>query len=53
MQDEHSRLDFEHYKNCIDCAGDHQDFLDDLRADQQLDEAIERENAEQENVWEL
>lgn len=42
-QSEHSRYDFEHYKNCQACAEDHQDFIEDMRQDALLD-AIEEVN---------
>lgn len=41
---EHSRYDFEHYKNCQACAEDHQDFIEDMRQDALLDAIEESDN---------
>jgi hypothetical protein len=39
MTDEHSRFDFEHYRNCQDCYEDHLDFMDEQEQDALMDAA--------------
>ena len=50
MNDEHSRLDFEHYKNCKDCYDDHLDFMEEQRMEAAMDMAIHE--AENQNEYE-
>lgn len=45
-EEEHSRFNFEHYKNCKDCYDDHLDFIEDQRMDMEFDIAIEAANNE-------
>lgn len=46
---EHSRFDFEHYKNCQDCYEDHLDFMQECEADARLDAMSEAEGYDDED----
>lgn len=47
MQEEHSRFNEDHYRNCQPCYEDHLDFMQDQESDARLDAMAEASEVEE------
>jgi hypothetical protein len=48
-EEDHSRFNEEHYRNCQDCYDAHCDFMQECEMDARADEAAERAQYEEED----